>query len=99
MAGWRWTRPTLPRWPARTTSEWLQVDHPLVEAGAPEAVRRMGGQLARLQHGPRRSAAERDPGRKLGFFMYPQSETAQGRRDSLDPDTFKYTITTREIKA
>ena len=29
--------------------------------------------------------------------MYPQAETAQGRRDSLDPDTFKYTITTREI--
>jgi hypothetical protein len=29
--------------------------------------------------------------------MYPQSETAKGRRDSLDPDSFKYTITTREI--
>jgi len=38
-------------------------------------------------------------GGKLGFFMYPQSETTQGRRDSLDPDNFKYTITTREIKA
>ena len=30
--------------------------------------------------------------------MYPQAETAQGRRDSLDPDTFKYTITSREIQ-
>ena len=38
-------------------------------------------------------------GGKLGFLMYPQSETAEGRRDSLDPDTFKYTITTREIRA
>jgi hypothetical protein len=36
-------------------------------------------------------------GGKIGFLMYPQAETAQGRRDSLDPDTFKYTITTREI--
>jgi hypothetical protein len=35
--------------------------------------------------------------RKIGFLMYPHAETAQGRRDSLDPDTFKYTITTRKI--
>jgi len=38
-------------------------------------------------------------GAQLRFFMYPQSETSVGRRDSLDPDNFKYTITTREIKA
>jgi transglutaminase-like putative cysteine protease len=38
-------------------------------------------------------------GPKLGFFMYPQLETAAGRADSLDPDNFKYTITAREIKA
>jgi hypothetical protein len=31
--------------------------------------------------------------------MYPQCETAQGRRDSLDPDSFKYAITSREITA
>ncbi len=36
---------------------------------------------------------------KVGFFMYPNGETAQGRIDSLDPDDFKYTITAREIKA
>jgi len=29
--------------------------------------------------------------------MYPQGETADGRLDSLDPDSFKYTITVREI--
>ena len=42
------------------------------------------------------------PGAKgptLGFFMYPQLETARGRADPLDPDNFKYTITAREIKA
>jgi len=36
-------------------------------------------------------------GPPLGFFMYPQAETAEGRLDSLDPDTFKYEITAREI--
>ena len=34
---------------------------------------------------------------KVAFLMYPQSETAEGRLDSLDPDNFKYTITSREI--
>ena len=38
-------------------------------------------------------------GDKLGFLMYPQAESAQGRYDALDPDNFKYTITTKEIKA
>jgi len=38
-------------------------------------------------------------GPKLAFLMYPQAETADGRLDPYDPDNFKYTITTREIKA
>jgi len=36
-------------------------------------------------------------GAPVGFLMYPQAETAAGRLDSLDPDSFKYEITTREI--
>jgi transglutaminase-like putative cysteine protease len=36
---------------------------------------------------------------KLGFFMYPQAETAEGARDPYDPDSFSYQITAREIKA
>jgi len=36
---------------------------------------------------------------KIPYFMYPQGETAEGRLDSLDPDTFKYTITTKETLA
>jgi transglutaminase-like putative cysteine protease len=32
----------------------------------------------------------------IGFFMYPQAETADGRLDSLDPDAFRYEINTRE---
>jgi transglutaminase-like putative cysteine protease len=34
---------------------------------------------------------------KVAFLMYPQSETAEGRLDSLDPDNFRYAISTREI--
>jgi len=40
------------------------------------------------------------PGSKLpeiGFLMYPQLETANGRRDSLDPGNFKYTIKSKEV--
>ncbi|MFI5117864.1 MAG: transglutaminase domain-containing protein [Terriglobales bacterium] len=36
-------------------------------------------------------------GAPVGFLMYPQAETADGRLDSLDPDSFKYEITSREI--
>lgn len=38
-------------------------------------------------------------GAPVGFLMYPQAETADGRLDSLDPDNFKYRITSREITA
>lgn len=33
------------------------------------------------------------------FLMYPQAENAQGRLDSLDPDNFKYRITSKELAA
>jgi transglutaminase-like putative cysteine protease len=36
-------------------------------------------------------------GTSLPFLMYPQAETAQGKLDSLDPDNFKYEITSREL--
>jgi transglutaminase-like putative cysteine protease len=36
-------------------------------------------------------------GAPVGFLMYPQAETADGRLDSLDPDRFKYEITSKEI--
>jgi hypothetical protein len=38
-------------------------------------------------------------GPKLGFLMYPQAETASLRLDCLDPDTFKYTIKSKELTA
>jgi transglutaminase-like putative cysteine protease len=38
-------------------------------------------------------------GAKVAFLMYPQCETASGRKDSLDPDHFKYQISAKEITA
>jgi transglutaminase-like putative cysteine protease len=35
-------------------------------------------------------------GAPVGFLMYPQAETTEGRIDSLDSDNFKYEITSRE---
>src|ERR1700686_4632298 len=36
-------------------------------------------------------------GAPVGFLMYPQAETADGRLDSLDPESFQYEVTSREI--
>jgi transglutaminase-like putative cysteine protease len=36
-------------------------------------------------------------GATVGFLMYPQAETSDGRIDSLDPENFRYDITSREI--
>jgi len=38
-------------------------------------------------------------GPKLNFLMYPQAEAAGRRFDCLEPDSFKYTITSRELTA
>jgi transglutaminase-like putative cysteine protease len=36
-------------------------------------------------------------GPPIGFLMYPQGETADGPLDCLDPDNFKYEITSEEV--
>jgi transglutaminase-like putative cysteine protease len=38
-------------------------------------------------------------GPRLEFLMYPQAEVANARLDCLDPDSFKYTITAKELTA
>src|SRR5580704_9864988 len=38
-------------------------------------------------------------GTPVGFLMYPQAETSDGRLDSLDPANFKYEITSAETTA
>jgi transglutaminase-like putative cysteine protease len=47
-------------------------------------------------HDVKLAGSKDDP---VAFLMYPQAETAEGRKDSLDPDTFKYKITSRELGA
>jgi transglutaminase-like putative cysteine protease len=37
-------------------------------------------------------------GPKIPFLMYPQGETAKGRLDSLDPATFVYKLSSKEIQ-
>ena len=37
-------------------------------------------------------------GPMIPYFMYPNGETGSGRLDQLDPGSFKYTMTTREIR-
>lgn len=37
-------------------------------------------------------------GPKIPYFMYPNAETAEGAVDQLDPESFKYVITSRELK-
>jgi transglutaminase-like putative cysteine protease len=78
------------------TSEWLKIDHPLVQAVRPKLFGGWEGNW--LGYNTAHDVAL--PGStqgKIGFLMYPQAETAGARRDSLDPDTFKYTITSREV--
>jgi transglutaminase-like putative cysteine protease len=38
-------------------------------------------------------------GPTLGFLMYPQAETGEGRLDCLDPASFKYEVTAHEVSA
>ena len=33
----------------------------------------------------------------VGYLMYPQCETAEGRLDCLDPDNFRYALSVREV--
>jgi hypothetical protein len=74
----------------------LPLDDPSGGEGPRQAVRRLGDELARLQLRARSRAARLD-GRPVAFLMYPQAETGAVRLDCLDPDTFRYTIKSREI--
>ncbi len=81
------------------TSEWLKVDHPVVAAVRPKLFGGWEGNWMAYNVAHDVKLPHATQGDKIGFLMYPQAETREGRRDSLDPDTFKYTITTRQISA
>src|SRR5581483_3799096 len=77
--------------------QWLTMDDPIV---APVRPKLFGGWEGNwmgynMAHDVALPRATR--GGRLGFLMYPQAETADGRVDSLDPDGFKYHIGSREV--
>ena len=81
------------------TAEWIKdVSHPVV---APVKKALFGGWEGNwLAYNTAHDVAlPGSKGPKLGFFMYPQAESAGGRVDPLAPDDFKYTITAREVKS
>jgi len=80
------------------TSEWLKIDHPLVVAVRPKLFGGWEGNWMAYNLAHDVALPGSTKGSRIGFLMYPQAETAEGRRDSLDPDSFKYTITSRELK-
>ena len=77
---------------------WLAIDDPVVTAVRPKLFGAWEGNWVAYNTAHDVALPEAKHG-TLGFLMYPQAETAKERLDSLDPDAFKYTITSREIKA
>lgn len=76
----------------------LAMDHPLVVA----ARKRLFGswEMNWLAFNTGHDIAlPNSRGLKLPFLMYPNGETGGERLDQLEPDTFKYTIRWRELKA
>ena len=74
------------------------MDHPVVATVRPKLFGGWEGNWMayNLAHDV---ALPRSRGPRLGFLMYPQAETADGRRDSLDPEGFRYTISAQEVAA
>ncbi|HYC57077.1 MAG TPA: transglutaminase domain-containing protein [Candidatus Binatia bacterium] len=81
------------------TSESLKIDHPLVETVRPKLFGGWEGNWVAYNLAHDVALPEAKQLGTLGFFMYPQCETAGQARDSLDADQFKYTITATEITA
>ena len=78
------------------TSEWLKIEDPLVVPVRAKLFGGWEGNWMAYNYAHDVALPNATQG-KVGFLMYPQAETPEGRRDSLDPDSFKYTITSRAI--
>lgn len=80
------------------TAEWIKdVNHPVVAPVKKALFGGWEGNWMAFNTAHDVALPGSTVGDKLGFLMYPQAESAQGRYDALDPDNFKYTITAREI--
>ena len=77
--------------------EGLKLDHPLVKKARAKlfGAWEMNWLAYNYAHDVKLPNAAGTP---VPFLMYPQAETAEGRKDSLAPDSFRYTITSREIR-
>jgi transglutaminase-like putative cysteine protease len=74
----------------------LPIDHPKVV----EARKRMFGAWEMNWMGFNYAADVALPGSSgapINYFMYPQGETAEGRLDPFDADSFKYEISSKEV--
>ena len=86
---------------ARSPSKGRRAISPWTIRRSPQRARRCsvpGKPFGSPTTSPRRCAAGLDCA-KLGFLMYPQAETAGLLLDYLDPDSFRYTIRTKELTA
>jgi transglutaminase-like putative cysteine protease len=74
----------------------LPVDDPVVKKARAKlfGAWEMNWLAFNYAHDVRLPQSSGDP---IPFLMYPQAETTEGRRDSLDPETFRYKMTSREI--
>ncbi len=81
------------------TAEWLPIDHPVVAAVRPKLFGGWEGNWMAYNMAHDVALPRSAHGGRLGFLMYPQAETADGRRDSLDPEGFRYTISAQEVAA
>jgi transglutaminase-like putative cysteine protease len=79
------------------TSEWLKIDDPLIVPVRDALFGGWEGNWLAYNQAHDVQLPHSANGGKLAFLMYPQAETAEGRRDCLDPDTFKYTITAKAV--
>ncbi len=86
--------------PADVRKVVLEENLPLTDAKVEAARKRLFGSWemnwVALNYGHDLTLPRSSRG-KLGFLMYPQAETADGRLDCLDPESFQYAITAREV--
>lgn len=78
------------------TGERLPLDHELIAPVARSLFGSWEGNWLAYNHAHDVELPHAKGG-PLSFFMYPQAETAEGQRDCLDPDSFKYTITSPAV--
>ena len=81
------------------TGDRVAVDHPIVQPVGAKLFGSWEGNWIAFNTAHDVALPQAATPGTLPFFMYPQAETAKGRRDSLEPDAFRYTISAAELPA